>query len=87
MTGDDVPIDPHLIPVGADVMDLVYRPNETTWVRAVRAEGHRACDGLPMLVEQGALAFERWFGREPDRAVMWAAVDGHRPRGAFPRDQ
>jgi shikimate 5-dehydrogenase len=27
-----------------------------------------------MLVEQGALAFERWFGFPPDRAAMWAAV-------------
>jgi shikimate 5-dehydrogenase len=27
-----------------------------------------------MLVEQGALAFERWFGAIPDRAAMWKAV-------------
>jgi shikimate 5-dehydrogenase len=27
-----------------------------------------------MLIEQGALAFERWFGRPPDRAAMWDAV-------------
>jgi shikimate 5-dehydrogenase len=27
-----------------------------------------------MLVEQGALAFERWFGVAPDRGAMWAAV-------------
>jgi shikimate 5-dehydrogenase len=29
-----------------------------------------------MLVEQGALAFERWFGVAPDRAVMWDALGG-----------
>jgi shikimate 5-dehydrogenase len=28
-----------------------------------------------MLVEQGALAFERWFGAIPDRKAMWRAVD------------
>lgn len=56
------------------VLDLVYRPGETAWVRAARARGHRALDGLPMLIEQGALAFERWFGRPPDREVMWRAV-------------
>ncbi len=81
MMNDEMPIDPFLIPSGADVIDLVYRPGETAWVRAARAEGHRACDGLPMLVEQGALAFERWFGQPPDRAAMWRAV-GDAPAGA-----
>jgi shikimate dehydrogenase len=79
MNGDDLPIDPALLPRGVDVIDLVYRPRETPWVRAARRSGHRACDGLPMLVEQGALAFERWFGQVPDRRVMWdAAADGGR---------
>jgi shikimate dehydrogenase len=45
-------------------------------VRAARARGLLACDGLPMLVEQGALAFERWFGMAPDREAMWSAVRG-----------
>jgi shikimate dehydrogenase len=59
---------------GAAVLDLVYRRGGTAWVRAARDRGHRASDGLPMLLEQGALAFERWFGVEAPRAVMWAAV-------------
>jgi shikimate dehydrogenase len=68
------PVDVARLPEGADVLDLVYRPGETAWVRAARARGHRAADGLAMLVEQGALAFERWFGVAPDRPAMWAAV-------------
>jgi shikimate dehydrogenase len=71
---DDYPLDPTLIAPGAAVLDLVYRPGESAWTRAVRARGHRACDGLPMLIEQGALAFERWFGTPPDRSVMWASL-------------
>jgi shikimate dehydrogenase len=67
-----MPID--RLPAGAVVVDLVYRPGETAWVRAARTAGHRAADGLAMLVEQGALAFERWFGVEADRDAMWAAV-------------
>lgn len=74
MSHDDVPCDPALLPRGTDVIDLVYRPGETAWVRAARTRGHCACDGLTMLVEQGALAFERWFGRPGDRAAMWSAV-------------
>ena len=73
---DALPIDPALIAPGAVVIDLVYRPGETTWAKAVRARGHRSCDGLPMLVEQGALAFERWFGVTADRKAMWRAVRG-----------
>lgn len=59
---------------GAAVLDLVYRPGETALVRAARAAGHAASDGMAMLVEQGAAAFARWFGIEPDRGVMWRAL-------------
>jgi shikimate dehydrogenase len=65
-----------LLQESAMVLDLVYRPDETAWVRAARSAGHRATDGLPMLVEQAALAFERWFGMTPNREVMWSAVGG-----------
>jgi shikimate dehydrogenase len=74
LDGASLPMDVDRLPRGVDVLDLVYRPGETAWVRAARARGHRAADGLAMLVEQGALAFERWFGVAPDRAAMWAAV-------------
>lgn len=67
---DLLPLDVAAIPRGAAVLDLVYRRGETPWVRAAREKGHRAVDGLSMLVEQGALAFERWFGTPPDRAAM-----------------
>lgn len=71
--------DPHpaaveMLPAGAPVLDLVYGPDETAWVHAARAAGHRASDGLRMLVEQGALSFERWFGFPPDRAAMARAI-------------
>jgi shikimate dehydrogenase len=74
LADDAIPIDPACLPATADVMDLVYRRGETAWVRQARARGLRAVDGLPMLIEQGALAFERWFGETPDRSAMWAAI-------------
>lgn len=64
----------------AVVIDLTYAPGETRLVREARTRGHRAADGLGMLVEQGALAFERWFGVAPDRAAMWAALATHDER-------
>jgi shikimate dehydrogenase len=71
---DPLPLTLDALPRGVAVLDLVYRPGETAWVRAARAAGHPAQDGLTMLVEQGAKAFARWCGRPPDRAVMWAAL-------------
>ena len=71
---DAFPIDPALVAPGAVVVDLVYRPGETAWVKATRARGHKSRDGIAMLVEQGALAFEKWFGVRADRAAMWEAV-------------
>jgi shikimate dehydrogenase len=71
---DTNPIDPALIPRDSAVVDLVYRPGRTAFVQRLASRGIRATDGLEMLVEQGALAFERWFGRAPDRSVMWRAA-------------
>ena len=71
---DDSVIDPALLRADASALDLVYRRGETTWVRAARERGLQAADGLVMLVEQGAAAFERWFGFPPDRDAMWSAV-------------
>jgi shikimate dehydrogenase len=67
---DEHPLDVSLIPRSAAVMDLVYRRGGTPWVKAARKKGNRAADGLPMLLEQGALSFQRWFGIEPDREAM-----------------
>lgn len=71
---DEHPVPIHTLPRNAAVLDLVYRANETAWVRAARSAGHRAADGEGMLVEQGALSFEKWFGIEPDRNAMWRAL-------------
>ncbi len=73
---DLLPIAIELLAPGAAVIDLVYRAGATPWVRAARATGLVAIDGLPMLIEQGALAFECWFGFAPDRRVMWEAAAG-----------
>jgi shikimate dehydrogenase len=74
MRDDEFPVSIDLLPEGAAVFDLVYRVGETAWVTAARNAGHRAADGMGMLVEQGALAFTRWFGVEPDRGAMWRAM-------------
>jgi shikimate dehydrogenase len=71
---DPFPVEIDRLPERAAIFDLVYYRTETRWVRAARDAGHWAADGRGMLVEQGALAFERWFGVAPDRNVMWTAM-------------
>jgi shikimate dehydrogenase len=67
----ELPMEVGIIPKTTAVMDLVYlRGGGTPWVKAARKRGNPAADGLPMLLEQGALSFLRWFGIEPDREVM-----------------
>ena len=53
-------------PRHAIVMDAVYAPLETPLLAAAAARGMRTIDGLGMLIHQGALAFEIWFGVKPD---------------------
>ncbi|HMV30228.1 MAG TPA: hypothetical protein PKE23_12625, partial [Anaerolineales bacterium] len=62
------------LPANAFVYDLVYNPRETKLVRDARAQGLNASTGLGMLIEQAALAFEKWTGVNPDRAAMQQAV-------------
>ncbi len=60
-------------PVEAKVYDLVYNPQETALTRQARRHGMEAVTGGGMLVEQAALAFERWFGRPAPRLAMRTA--------------
>jgi shikimate dehydrogenase len=72
--GDPFPVGIEDLRSGAVVLDLVYRPGETGWVKAARARGHAALDGFCMLLEQGALAFEWWLGVGAPRDVMREAL-------------
>jgi len=71
---DAMPVPPSALAPHAAALDLVYRHGETAWVRACREADHMAEDGLRLLLEQGASAFECWFGQVAPRAVMWQAL-------------
>ncbi len=40
--------------------DLIYTPWETKFMKLVRENGGRACNGLKMLLYQGVIAYELW---------------------------
>jgi shikimate dehydrogenase len=72
---DESPIDFGILHRAGAAMDLVYGRNRTPFVRAAEDAGIRATDGLEMLVQQGAVSFERWWGREASLETMRAMVD------------
>jgi shikimate dehydrogenase len=55
-------------------VDIVYKPESTTFLREARAAGHATLGGLPMLIYQGALAFELWTGAPAPVDVMFEAA-------------
>jgi shikimate dehydrogenase len=57
-------IDVGRLPADAVVDDIVYVPLETRLLAAARARGQRCIDGLDMLLHQGRLGFEAWFGQK-----------------------
>jgi shikimate dehydrogenase len=64
----------HDFPPGAFVYDLVYNPPETLLMKRARAAGLQASNGLGMLIEQAALAFELWTGHKADRIAMRKSI-------------
>ena len=71
---DSTPIPARLLAPHHMVFDTVYGTQPTSLVRAAQAAGARAANGLSMLLHQGALAFETWFGREAPLDVMRAGL-------------
>ena len=66
--GDPMPISPALLHPGQLVYDIVT--HETALHRAAVARGCTAATGQGMLLWQGAIAFEHWFGQTPDVSAM-----------------
>jgi shikimate dehydrogenase len=63
MDGEQMPADPAAI--RGTVIDLAYSPRgDTPFVRAARARGLRAIDGIEVLVHQAIASLEVWFGRQ-----------------------
>lgn len=65
---------------GMVVMDVVYRPVATEFLKQARQAGCRVLNGLEMLLHQGAAQFLWWTGipapQEDMRAALLQALDG-----------
>lgn len=60
---------PHMV-----VMDIVYAPLETPFLRQAKAGGARVVDGLEMLLYQGIEQFSWWLNRPAPEAAMREAL-------------
>ena len=65
------PIDPSLLRPDHWVADVIYRPLDTTLIRAARERGCRVADGGGMVAYQAAASFRLFTGRAPDEDRMY----------------
>lgn len=75
LRSEQLPLDPGPIQAGTLVVDAVYNPAETAFLRAAREQGARVLGGLGMLVYQAAVAFEDWNGVPAPIDAMREAAD------------
>ncbi|MBQ1868385.1 MULTISPECIES: shikimate dehydrogenase [Selenomonas] len=64
------PVDWSNVKADAFVYDIIYTPAETRLLREARLHGHPTLNGEDMLVGQGAAAFSKWTGVQPDIECM-----------------
>jgi shikimate dehydrogenase len=76
--GDAPPVPGHLLRPHHLIYDTIYNPARTPLIEAAVEAGARACNGLSMLLHQGALSIEIWLGRaapvEVMRRALWKAA-------------
>jgi shikimate dehydrogenase len=61
-------------PETAVIMDMVYKPIETPFLRRARSLNRRTVDGLAMLIGQAAPSFEAFYGQPPPAGVQVRAL-------------
>jgi shikimate dehydrogenase len=67
---ENSPIPKKLIHEGMFVFDVIYNPLETKLIKDAKEKGCHTLGGLDMLVNQGALAFEWWTAKIPNKKLM-----------------
>ncbi len=76
---DPLPISLEGLKSTAVVCDLVYHREGTSFLKMAKGKGFKTVDGLPMLIHQGALAFEIWTGRKAPIHIMKGAIQQRNP--------
>jgi len=74
LQGDAIPVDARVLRPGALALDMMYGPAARGFMAWAQAHGAVARDGLGMLVEQAAEAFEAFRGVRPATAEVLDAL-------------
>lgn len=77
---DETPLEAGVIPSGAFVLDAVYAPLSTRFLRDAGDRGAIPIDGLWMLVHQAVLQQAEWFGVLADAEAMRASAEAELAR-------
>lgn len=72
---DKPDIDYDTIREGMIVSDVVFDPVQTQFLKAAAEKGARTFTGIGMLVQQGALNFTYWTGKDAPIEVMYDALE------------
>jgi shikimate dehydrogenase len=74
--GDVSPLPGEIIPSGLLVMDLIYNPPQTRFLRDAASAGADATsNGIEMLLHQGTAQFELWTGQPAPLDLMRERLD------------
>lgn len=63
--GQELKIDLSYLKNSALVCDIVYKPLMTSLLKSAMAQKNPICTGIGMLIFQGLVGFEKWFGIKP----------------------
>ncbi|AST92654.1 shikimate dehydrogenase [Sutcliffiella cohnii] len=72
---NEMPISLDGLKKGAIVSDIIYNPLQTTLLSKASELGAITQNGVPMFVNQGAVAFQLWTGIYPDTERMTKLVE------------
>jgi len=79
LAGAGVPVGAEVLAPDALALDMMYGPAAAPFLDWARNQGAIPRDGLGMLVEQAAEAFEVWRGVKPETAPVLAALRARLP--------
>lgn len=68
-------VNPKFLHKGLSIFDLIYKPSETSLIKAARKLRIKSVNGLSMLLHQGAASFELWTGRKAPLETMRDALE------------
>lgn len=74
LQGAAIPVDASVLTKGGLALDMMYGPAAAGFLQWAEQHGAKARDGLGMLVEQAAEAFNIWRGIKPETAPVLAAL-------------